>query len=145
MSSDADFPPVKPWAAVLLLWLAGNALRMTILAIPPVLATIRSDFALSATEVGLLSSIPPALFAIASLMGSLLVMKVGLKHALIGGLLLVAGGSALRGLASSYAILFVTTIVMSAGVAIMQPIMPTAVRPWMPRHIGTGTAIYTNR
>jgi len=144
MPSDADFPPVKPWVAVLLLWLAGNALRMTILAIPPVLATIRSDFALSATEVGLLSSIPPALFAIASLMGSLLVMKVGLKHALVGGLLLVAAGSALRGLAPSYAILFVTTIVMSAGVAIMQPIMPTAVRQWMPRHIGTGTAIYTN-
>jgi CP family cyanate transporter-like MFS transporter len=33
---------------------------------------------------------------------------------------------------------------MSAGVAIMQPIMPTAVRQWLPHRIGLGTAIYTN-
>src|SRR6185295_642052 len=51
--------------ALLLLWLAGIGLRLTILAVPPVLAIIRDDFGLSATEVGLLSSIPPALFAIA--------------------------------------------------------------------------------
>ncbi|MEO8847441.1 MAG: MFS transporter [Casimicrobiaceae bacterium] len=144
MSPDADPKPLRRWEAALLLWLSGNALRMTILAVPPVLATIRDDFSLSATEVGLLSSVPPALFAIASLGGSLLVMRLGLKHALVGGLLLVAAGSALRGLAPTYAMLFITTIVMSTGVAIMQPIMPTAVRQWMPQHIGTGTAIYTN-
>ncbi len=40
--------------------------------------------------------------------------------------------------------LLLTTIVMSAGVAIMQPIMPTAVRQWLPTHVGLGTAIYTN-
>jgi len=144
MSSDVDSPPPKLWQAVLMLWLAGNALRITILAIPPVLATIRDDFALSATQVGLLSSIPPALFAIASLVGSLLVMKLGLKRALVGGLLIVAIGSAMRGLSPNYSVLFVTTVVMSIGVAIMQPIMPTGVRQWMPQRVGTGTAIYTN-
>jgi CP family cyanate transporter-like MFS transporter len=41
-------------------------------------------------------------------------------------------------------VLFATTVVMSAGVAIMQPIMPTAVRQWLPRRIALGTAIYTN-
>ncbi len=129
---------------MLLLWLCGNALRMTILAVPPVLATIRDDFVLSATQVGLLSSIPPALFAIAALGGSLLVMKLGVRHALLGGLLLVAAGSALRGMSPGYAALFATTIVMSIGVAVMQPVMPTAVRQWMPGRVGTGTAIYTN-
>jgi CP family cyanate transporter-like MFS transporter len=132
------------WTAIVLLWLAGNALRLTILAVPPVIAMIRDEFALSATEVGLLSSIPPALFAIAALAGSLLVARLGVKGALVGGLLLVAVGSALRGLSTSYAILFVTTIVMSSGVAIMQPIMPTTVRQWLPRRIGLGTAVYTN-
>jgi CP family cyanate transporter-like MFS transporter len=132
------------WLALALLWLAGNALRLTILAVPPVIAMIRADFALSATEVGLLSSIPPALFAIAALAGSLLVAHLGVRGALIGGLVLVAAGSALRGLSTSYTILLATTVVMSAGVAIMQPIMPTAVRQWLPRRIGLGTAIYTN-
>jgi MFS transporter, CP family, cyanate transporter len=132
------------WTAIALLWLAGNGLRLTILAVPPVIAMIRDEFALSATEVGLLSSIPPALFAIAALAGSLLVARLGVKGALVGGLTLVAAGSALRGASTSYAMLFATTIVMSVGVAIMQPIMPTTVRQWMPGRIGLGTAVYTN-
>ena len=132
------------WTAIVLLWLAGNALRLTILAVPPVIAMIRDEFALNATEVGLLSSIPPALFAIAALAGSLLVARLGVRAALVGGLLLVAVGSAMRGLSTSYAVLFATTIVMATGAAIMQPIMPTTVRLWLPRRIGLGTAIYTN-
>jgi len=131
-------------AALILLWLAGIGLRLTILAVPPVLAMIRHDFGLSATEVGVLSSIPPALFAIAALAGSLLVARLGVTTALVGGLLLVATGSALRGLSTDFSILFATTVVMSAGIAIMQPIMPTAVRQWAPARIGLGTAIYTN-
>jgi CP family cyanate transporter-like MFS transporter len=132
------------WIAIALLWLAGNALRVTILAVPPVIAMIRDEFALSATQVGLLSSIPPALFAIAALGGSLLVARVGVRQALLSGLLLVATGSALRGLSESYAVLFITTILMSVGAAVMQPIMPTAVRQWLPRRVGLGTAVYTN-
>ncbi len=131
-------------AALILLWLAGIGLRLTILAVPPVLAMIRHDFGLSATEVGVLSSIPPALFAIAALAGSLLVARLGVTTALVGGLLLVATGSALRGLSTDFSILFATTVVMSAGIAIMQPIMPTAVRQWAPARIALGTAIYTN-
>jgi MFS transporter, CP family, cyanate transporter len=127
-----------------MLWLAGNALRLTILALPPVIAMIRDEFALNATEVGLLSSIAPALFAIAALAGSLLVARLGVRGALIGGLVLVAAGSAWRGLSASYAALFATTVVMSTGVAIMQPIMPAAVRQWLPHRIGLGTAVYTN-
>lgn len=135
-------PPA--WLAIALLWLAGNALRITILAVPPVIAMIRDEFGLSATQVGLLSSIPPALFAVAALVGSLLVARLGVKGALIGGLGLVAAGSALRGLSAGYVALLATTILMSAGVAIMQPVMPTTVRQWLPRRIGLGTAIYTN-
>src|ERR1700675_3831897 len=125
--SDGKRPVQQQWLAATLLWLAGNGLRLTILAVPPVIAMIRDDFSLSATEIGLLSSIPPALFAIAALMGSLLVARLGVRGALIGGLILVAAGSALRGASPSFAALFATTVLMSAGVAVMQPIMPTAV------------------
>ena len=133
-----------PWTAVVLLWLAGNGLRLTILAVPPVIAMIRDELRLSATQVGLLGSIPPGMFALAALGGSLLVARLGVRAALVGGLLLVAIGSALRGVSPNYAVLLLTTIVMSAGVAIMQPIMPTTVRQWMPGRIGLGTAVYTN-
>ena len=119
-------------------------MRLKILAVPPVIALIRDELKLSATEVGLLSSVPPAMFALAALVGSLLVAHLGLTTALVGGLLLVAAGSALRGVSQHFSTLLATTIVMSAGVAIMQPIMPTAVRQWMPQRIALGTALYTN-
>lgn len=134
----------RTWRAAALLWLAGSGLRLTILAVPPVITLIRGDFGLNATQVGLLGSIPPALFAVAALLGSLLVARLGVKGALVGGLAIVAAGSALRGLSDGYGGLLATTVVMSAGVAIMQPIMPSAVRLWLPRHVGLGTAIYTN-
>ena len=128
----------------MLLWLAGNGLRLTILAVPPVLVAIRDDLHLSATEVGLLGSIAPAMFAFAALAGSLLVARLGVAEALAGSLALVAAGSALRGLSWNYIVLLATTVVMSAGVAIMQPIMPTTVRQWLPSRIGMGTAVYIN-
>src|SRR5262249_25792298 len=42
------------------------------------------------------------------------------------------------------AMLYATTIVMAAGVAIMQPALPPLVRAWFPRRIGFATAVYTN-
>jgi CP family cyanate transporter-like MFS transporter len=47
-------------------------------------------------------------------------------------------------LSTSYAVLFATTILMSTGAAIMQPIMPTTVRQWLAQRVGLGTAVYTN-
>jgi len=144
VTDDARIARREAWVAVGLLWLAGNALRLTILAVPPVIAMIRHDLDLSATEVGLLSSIAPALFAVAALLGSLLVAHLGVRTALVGSLLVVAAGSALRGLSDAYATLFATTIVMSVGVALMQPIMPATVRHWLPHRAALGTAVYTN-
>ena len=50
------------WVAVSLLWLAGVGLRLTILAVPPVIALIQADLQLSGTEIGILSGLPVILF-----------------------------------------------------------------------------------
>lgn len=133
------------WLPLALLWLAGIALRITILAVPPVIPAIRTEFHLSATEVGLLGSIAPALFACAAMGGSVLVARIGVRGALVGGLAIVAVGTALRGFSFDFTWLLLASVIMAAGVAIMQPVMPTTVRHWMPStHIGLGTATYTN-
>ena len=129
---------------VALLWLSGTGLRLTILAVPPVLPLIRSDLHLSATALGLLVSLPVALFSLAALPGSLLIARLGILRTLTGGLLLVALGAALRGAGTSAAILFVATAVMGFGVAIMQPSMPVVARQWLPAHVGFATATYSN-
>lgn len=132
------------FSALFLLWLAGNGLRLTILAIPPVLALIIVDLKLSGTEVGILNAIPVSLFALVAVPGSLLIARVGAVPALIIGLLIAAAGSALRGFASDPWMLYITTIVMAAGIAVMQPSLPPTVRQWVPNRIGFATAVYTN-
>lgn len=130
--------------ALFLLWLAGNGLRLTILAVPPILALIIPDLKLSGTEVGILNGIPVALFALASVPGSLLIARAGAVPALIIGLLIAGAGAASRGFAFNALALYATTAIMAAGIAIMQPSLPPIVRQWLPQKIGFSTAVYTN-
>jgi MFS transporter, CP family, cyanate transporter len=127
-----------------LLWLVGVALRLAILAVPPVIPALRSEFHLSGTEIGVLSAVPIIVFGVAALVGSRLVARIGVVPAVVAGLLLTALGSACRGAASHLTILFAATIVMSIGVAVTQPAMPAMVGGWMPRRVALGTGIYTN-
>ena len=60
-----------------LLWLAGVAMRMTILAMPPVIPLVHDELHMSETQVGLLIGLPLALFAIAAVPGSLLIARIG--------------------------------------------------------------------
>ena len=130
--------------ALVLLWLVGDALRLPILAVPPVIPALRSEFGLSGTKIGILTSLPVILFAAAAMAGSRLVARLGAVAAAVAGLLLAALGSALRGAAADVMTLFAATIVMGAGVAVTQPAMPALVGRWLPHHIGLGTGIYTN-
>ena len=129
--------------AFALLWLCGACLRLTVLAIPPVIPLLHADLHLSETDVGWLSSLPPMMFAIAAVPGSLLIARFGLVPALLIGLLLNAVGSAARGAMPNAAVLYASTVVMAGGVSIMQPSLPPLVRAWFPDRIGFATAVYT--
>jgi CP family cyanate transporter-like MFS transporter len=127
-----------------LLWLSGACLRLTVLAIPPVVPLLHADLHLSETGIGWLSSLPPMLFAIAAVPGALIIARFGMVPALLVGLLLTAAGSAARGAIADAAFLYVSTIAMGAGVAVVQTVMPPLVRSWFPQRIGLATTIYTN-
>jgi CP family cyanate transporter-like MFS transporter len=129
--------------ALSLLWLSGACLRLTVLAVPPVVPLLHADLHLSETAIGWLSSLPPMLFAIAAVPGALLIARFGIVPALVVGLLLNAAGSAARAVFSDPAFLYASTIVMAAGVSIMQPSLPPLVRTWFPQRIGFATAVYT--
>src|SRR5579863_5947427 len=127
-----------------LFWLVGACLRITVLAVPPVVPLLHADLHLSETGIGWLSSLPPMLFAIAAVPGALLIARFGMLPALLTGLLLGAAGSAARGAFPGTASLFAATIVMGAGISIVQTVMPPLVRAWFPRRIGLATSVYTN-
>ena len=130
--------------SLVLLWLCGLCLRMTVLAIPPLLPQLHEAFALSQAAVAALASLPVLLFSFAAIPGSLLVARYGAAGVLIGGIVLTGIAGALRGLAPDVAMLFVTTFAMGVGIAVMQPALPAVVRDWVPQRVALGTATYSN-
>jgi CP family cyanate transporter-like MFS transporter len=127
-----------------LLWMAGASLRMTILAVPPLLPAIHRSLHLDEATVGALTALPTLLLAAAAVPGSLLIARAGARRALIAGLALTALAGAVRGLGSSSAVLLAMTALMGGGVAVSQPAVPALVREWFPRRIGQATAAYSN-
>ena len=129
---------------LLLLWLGGIDLRLTMLAVPPLLPLIHRGLGLDEKAVGALVSGPVLILALAAVPGSLLVARLGMRGALIGGLGMVALFGAARGLGPSTVVLFSTTFLMGAGIAVSQPVFPALVREWFPRRIAIATAAYSN-
>ena len=127
-----------------LLWLAGMAMRITILAVPPVLPLIRDDLGMSETEVGLLIGLPLVAWAVAAVPGSLLIARWGATLTLTAGLIVTALAAASRGAAPNVWLLYLATTAMGFGIAIVQPAVPTLVREWLPHRIGLGIAVATN-
>lgn len=127
-----------------LLWLVGINLRTVILAVPPTLPALHHAMALSYSAAGLLTSLPVLIMAIGAIPGAYLVSRVGARQAIAYGLALLTVGAALRGAYPSVAVLFFFSAVLSVGIAVSQPAVPSLVQAWLPDRIGRGIAIYTN-
>ena len=132
---------VKPLG---LLWLAGVAMRMTILAMPPVIPLVHDELHMSETQVGLLIGLPLLIFAVAAIPGSLLIAWTGARLAVVAGIVIAALAGAARAGAVDVWTLYAATVATGFGVAIMQPGLPTLVREWLPSRLALGTVAYTS-
>lgn len=139
----ADQPVIGLLRPLALLWLAGVMLRLTILALPPVLQAVEAEFRLRGFDIGVLTAIPALFFSLAAVPGALLIRRFGAVPTLLTGLLVNALGAAARGFAGSVIELELATSTMCLGVALMQPVMPSLVRTWIPARVGLATATYT--
>jgi MFS transporter, CP family, cyanate transporter len=144
VSQDVTAKVPTGWFRLGLLWLLGIDLRLTILAVPPVLPLIHRDLDLDEQMVAALTGLPVLLFGIAAVLGSLLIARVGARRTLIVGALVVAAGSAFRGAGPSISMLFIMTAVTGLGVAVMQPALPTLVNQWFVTTVALATAVYAN-
>jgi cyanate permease len=130
-------------ARLALLWLAGADMRIAVLALPPVLPQIRRELHLSEGTVGILTTLPVLLLALGAVGGSAAVARLGPRRALALGLVVVGASSALRG-ADGAPALFLASIALGAGIAVLQPTMPSMTRLWFPSRVGFATSVYTN-
>ena len=142
--SEDDRSPTRLLTLLCLLWLTGVSMRITILAVPPVIPLIHAELHLSEAQVGFLVSLPLLVFALAAVPGSLLVHRLGTFRTLLIGMAITAAAAAGRGGAVNVWTLLAATFVMGFGVAIMQPALPALVREWMPQRVALGASTSTN-
>lgn len=140
--SPGDAPPL--FLVLALLWLAGAAIRIPLLAIPPVIPLIHDDLHMTETQVGLLMGLPLSMFALAATPGSLLIARFGVLGVATFGLAIVALAGAARAVAIDVWTLYAATLLMGFGVAIFQPAFPTLVRLWAPKRAWLANAVSTN-
>src|SRR6185503_11973388 len=121
--ASAGTRPASPhlFTALALLWLAGAAMRIPLLVVPPVIPLIHDELHMSETQVGILIGLPLVMFALAAVPGSLLIARGGVMLVAILGLVATALGSAARAAAFDIWTLYAATIAMGFGVAILQP------------------------
>ncbi|MGH9171043.1 MAG: CynX/NimT family MFS transporter [Acidimicrobiales bacterium] len=134
-------PRLSRWV---LLWLLGLDLRVTILALPPLLPTVSKALRLDQTAIGAITNLPVLLFGVASFLGSVVIGRLGTRRAVAVGLVVAGVGGALRGVAPLTAVLFACTFVMGLGIAVLQPALPTLARQLKPESVGMATAVYGN-
>jgi CP family cyanate transporter-like MFS transporter len=141
-----DAGPAVPrlLTALALLWLAGAAMRIPLLAVPPVIPLIHDELHMTETQVGALIGLPLIMFALAAVPGSLLIARFGAIPIAVIGLATSALAAAARAATPDVGTLYAATVVMGCGIAIMQPALPTLIRAWAPSRIGLATAVSTN-
>src|SRR5205085_1417507 len=131
-------------ARLALLSRAGADLRMTLLAIPPLLPVIHAQLGLDEKGVAALSTLPVLLLGIGAVPGSLLVARFGARRALLGGLTVIGVAAALRGIGPSVPMLFTMTVLMGIGIAVSQPTILALVRQWFPGSVTRATGAWSS-
>lgn len=124
------------------LLLIGLNLRIGVASVGPVLTDIRADLGLSATSASLLTTIPVVAFGAFAFLTPPLTRRLGM-HRLLGlTMLVLAAGFAVR-LHPSLLGLFAGTVLVGAGIAVSNVVMPAAIKRDFSRHVGLMMGLYS--
>lgn len=133
-----------PWLGLILLWLVGWTLRVPVLATPPLATRIADDAGMGETGLAALTMLPLLTIAFGALAAAWLVSQLGVRVAIVGGMIVMAAASAARGLGAEPAWILVMSALMGVGVAAFQTALPAATKIWTPTHAALGSAVYLN-
>ncbi len=145
VSGNEERPERRSTAGLLLLvagiiFLAMN-LRAPITSVGPVVDLIRDSLNISNTTAGILTTIPLLAFGLLSPFAPRLSRKFGMELTLFLVLIVLSLGLILRPL-SGMMPLYIGTLLIGAGIAIANVLMPAFVKMKFPKNIGVMTGIY---
>lgn len=142
-SSRSGLPRMTWWLMVVGLTLVALNLRPAVAGLGPLLEEVRSAFGMSGTVAGLLTSVPALCFAVIGGLAPRLAKRFGPVTVVVGAMVALVVGLALRPLAGGTTIFLLTTALALAGIAVSNVLMPVIVRRWFPDRIGTMTGLYS--
>jgi AAHS family 3-hydroxyphenylpropionic acid transporter len=100
--------------------------------IPPFLTTIAEELNLNFTQVGLAWGMIGLGALIFSVIGGLISDRIGIRWTGFLGLLLLALGGAMRGIADAYLTLLVAMFLFGVAMGLARPNLPRALSQWFP-------------
>ncbi len=146
-SATPEAGTVAPWRGrrVVLLGvvLVALNLRIAVASVSPILDLVRADVALSATEAGLLGTIPVVSFAVFGSLTPVLARRLGLEPLLIGAMLLSATGEVVRSGTSTSTGFLGWSVIALAGMGMGNVLLPPVVKRYFPDRIGVVTSVYS--
>ncbi|MEV6876544.1 MFS transporter [Amycolatopsis sp. NPDC051128] len=117
-------------------------LRPAITGVGPMLAEMRQDLGASVVWAGVLTTLPTLCFAGAGLAAPLLARRAGIGVAIAVALGALAAGLVLRVLDGPVVVLG-GTLVATAGIALINVLVPVVIKGSFPARIGLLTGVYT--
>jgi MFS transporter, CP family, cyanate transporter len=132
---------VHPAWIILGIMLIASTLRAPITGVGPILDLISHGLNLSATQAGMLTTLPLLVFAFFSPISSNLARKFGLEPSLMVALIIMIVGVIIRS-AGTTVTLFLGTGLIGVGIAIGNVLLPSLLKRDFPKQVPTLTAIY---
>ncbi|WP_404799797.1 MFS transporter [Agrilactobacillus yilanensis] len=126
---------------VTLLILVGLNMRTGLTIVPPVLSNIQHSLNLPGWFLGSLTTIPLLCFTAVSPFVDRLRQKFGLIRILSIALLVLAAGFFIR--VYSFELLLLGTLLVGAGIAVLNVLAPAIVSTFFPNKIGVMTSVYS--
>ncbi|MGH3583698.1 MAG: CynX/NimT family MFS transporter, partial [Mycobacterium sp.] len=117
-------------------------LRPAITSVGPLLGDMRDSLGASAIWAGVLTTLPGLCFATAGLAAPRLAAKVGLDRAITVALVVLSAGLLLR-VVDGQAVVIGGTLVATAGIALINVLIPVVIKRSFAAQIGVMTGIYT--
>ncbi|NUH42394.1 MFS transporter [Streptomyces samsunensis] len=136
----------SPWRGRVMaagLLLAALNLRPAVTTLGPLLEEVRDGLGMSGTVAGVLTSVPPACFALFGFTAPRLARRWGPGAVVCAGLAAIAAGLLLRPFASGTVVFLAASALALAGIAVSNVLMPVIVKRWFPNRVGAMTGLYS--
>jgi len=132
----------RPWLLLLGLVLVALNLRPALSSMAPVLGQVSEGLGLSASQAGLLTTLPVLCLGLFAPLAPVLARRFGSERVILCILLTLALGILVRSALGAVGV-FVGSLMAGASIGIIGVLLPGIVKRDFPKHAGTLTGVYT--